>query len=234
MINGEKAFISGGGASDVYVVMARTGQQGMLRQGQRKRCLVNVVLCRRTKGHLVLRRREGHPRPFIRKEGKEGMVVKLFFNRRVTLTPVYMQLGWNSQPTRAVVFDKVRVPAASLVGKEGEVRYSFFGRPKALINRCRQGFRIAMKALDGGRINIGASQIQSVAQQTQLNGPFLCLKLLVVLVLLKPALSWRGTMFKYGRPLVLLCRPTRSVEDQNPRCGSFISDFLLDDSVQAS
>lgn len=28
MLNGEKAFISGGGASDVYIVMARTGQSG--------------------------------------------------------------------------------------------------------------------------------------------------------------------------------------------------------------
>lgn len=28
MLTGEKAFISGGGASDVYIVMARTGSQG--------------------------------------------------------------------------------------------------------------------------------------------------------------------------------------------------------------
>jgi alkylation response protein AidB-like acyl-CoA dehydrogenase len=30
VLNGEKAFISGGGASDVYIVMARTGQSGTL------------------------------------------------------------------------------------------------------------------------------------------------------------------------------------------------------------
>jgi hypothetical protein len=31
VLNGEKAFISGGGASDVYIVMARTGQNGTCR-----------------------------------------------------------------------------------------------------------------------------------------------------------------------------------------------------------
>lgn len=32
MLTGEKAFISGAGASDVYVVMARTGDDSMLRR----------------------------------------------------------------------------------------------------------------------------------------------------------------------------------------------------------
>src|SRR3990167_4880990 len=48
-----------------------------------------------------------------------------------------MQLGWNSQPTRAVFFTDCKVPVENLVGSEGE------------------GFKIAMKALDGGRVNIG-------------------------------------------------------------------------------
>ena len=51
------------------------------------------------------------------------------------------KLGWNSQPTAAVIFENCRVPAASLVGKEGD------------------GLKIAMKALDGGRINIGACSL---------------------------------------------------------------------------
>jgi alkylation response protein AidB-like acyl-CoA dehydrogenase len=51
------------------------------------------------------------------------------------------KLGWNSQPTAAVIFENCRVPAANLVGKEGD------------------GFKIAMKALDGGRINIGACSL---------------------------------------------------------------------------
>ena len=51
------------------------------------------------------------------------------------------KLGWHSQPTAQVNFDEVRVPVANRVGGEGE------------------GFRIAMMALDGGRLNIGACSL---------------------------------------------------------------------------
>ena len=51
------------------------------------------------------------------------------------------KLGWRSQPTAQVNFDGVRVPAANRIGAEGE------------------GFRIAMAALDGGRLNIGACSL---------------------------------------------------------------------------
>lgn len=51
------------------------------------------------------------------------------------------KMGWNSQPTRAISFENVRVPAANLLGVEGE------------------GFKIAMKGLDGGRINIATCSI---------------------------------------------------------------------------
>lgn len=51
------------------------------------------------------------------------------------------KMGWNSQPTRAITFDNVRVPAANLLGEEG------------------QGFKIAMEGLDGGRINIATCSI---------------------------------------------------------------------------
>src|SRR3990172_2539997 len=51
------------------------------------------------------------------------------------------KMGWNSQPTRTVNFDNVRVPVHSRLGIEGE------------------GFKIAMQGLDGGRINIGACSI---------------------------------------------------------------------------
>ncbi len=51
------------------------------------------------------------------------------------------KMGWNSQPTRTINFDNVRVPAQNLLGKEGE------------------GFRIAMKGLDGGRINIATCSV---------------------------------------------------------------------------
>lgn len=51
------------------------------------------------------------------------------------------KLGWNSQPTRIVRFDSVRVPKARRLGSEGE------------------GFKIAMKGLDGGRVNIATCSL---------------------------------------------------------------------------
>lgn len=51
------------------------------------------------------------------------------------------KMGWNAQPTRQVILDEVRVPATSMLGSEGE------------------GFKIAMSALDGGRINIAACSL---------------------------------------------------------------------------
>lgn len=51
------------------------------------------------------------------------------------------KMGWNSQPTRVINFDNVRIPANHLLGQEGE------------------GFKIAMKGLDGGRINIATCSV---------------------------------------------------------------------------
>ena len=51
------------------------------------------------------------------------------------------KLGWRSQPTRAISFQDVRVPASHMLGEEGE------------------GFKIAMKGLDGGRINIATCSV---------------------------------------------------------------------------
>jgi len=51
------------------------------------------------------------------------------------------KMGWNSQPTRVITFDDVRVPAANRLGAEGD------------------GFAIAMKGLDGGRINIASCSL---------------------------------------------------------------------------
>ncbi|BEV70719.1 MULTISPECIES: acyl-CoA dehydrogenase family protein [unclassified Paludibacterium] len=48
------------------------------------------------------------------------------------------KMGWCNQPTRAVTFDQVEIPADNLLGEEG------------------QGFKLAMRGLDGGRINIAA------------------------------------------------------------------------------
>lgn len=51
------------------------------------------------------------------------------------------KMGWNAQPTRQVIFNNVRVPVGNLLGEEGD------------------GFGIAMKGLNGGRLNIGACSL---------------------------------------------------------------------------
>jgi alkylation response protein AidB-like acyl-CoA dehydrogenase len=51
------------------------------------------------------------------------------------------KMGWNAQPTRQVVLENVRVPVANRLGEEGS------------------GFAIAMKGLNGGRINMGACSL---------------------------------------------------------------------------
>jgi alkylation response protein AidB-like acyl-CoA dehydrogenase len=102
LVNGAKAFISGAGASDLYVTMVRTGEAG-------------------AKGISCLVVENGTPGlTFGRKERK---------------------LGWNSQPTAAVIFEDCRVPVANRLGAEGD------------------GFKIAMMGLDGGRINIAACSL---------------------------------------------------------------------------
>lgn len=56
-----------------------------------------------------------------------------------------IKMGWCSQPTRAISFEDVEIPEHCLLGNEGD------------------GFKFAMKGLDGGRINIATCSI-GVAQ----------------------------------------------------------------------
>lgn len=102
VLNGTKAFISGAGATDVLIVMARTGDDT-------PRGISAFVVDAKTPG--------------------------------VSYGENEKKMGWNCQPTRIVNLDNVKVPAGNLLGKEGE------------------GFKIAMKGLDGGRINIGACSL---------------------------------------------------------------------------
>ncbi|MBN8956141.1 MAG: acyl-CoA dehydrogenase family protein, partial [Rhizobiales bacterium] len=81
VINGAKAFISGGGASDVYVCMLRTGGEGP-----------NGISC------------------IVVEKGTPG----LSFGKKEK------KLGWNSQPTAAVIFENCCVPVANRIGAEGE------------------------------------------------------------------------------------------------------------------
>ncbi|MEN5164675.1 MULTISPECIES: acyl-CoA dehydrogenase family protein [Achromobacter] len=102
VLNGAKAFISGGGDTDLLVVMARTGGEGA--SG------ISAFAVPADSAGIS----------YGRKEEK---------------------MGWNSQSTRPITFENVRVPAANMLGQEGE------------------GFKIAMKGLDGGRINIGTCSV---------------------------------------------------------------------------
>jgi alkylation response protein AidB-like acyl-CoA dehydrogenase len=102
IINGSKAFISGAGATDVLVLMARTGGDGA-------KGVSAIVVPANTPGISY---------------GKKEV-----------------KMGWNSQPTRTISFDNVKVPANHLLGAEGE------------------GFKFAMKGLDGGRINIATCSV---------------------------------------------------------------------------
>jgi len=68
---------------------------------------------------------------FIVEKGTEGL----------SFGPVEKKMGWNAQATRQVILDDVRVPAENLLGVEGG------------------GFKIAMSALDGGRLNIAACSL---------------------------------------------------------------------------
>jgi alkylation response protein AidB-like acyl-CoA dehydrogenase len=102
LLKGQKQFISGAGASDLYLVMARTGGEGP--SG------ISAFLV-------------------------PGDMPGLSFGANER------KMGWNAQPTRAVVFEDAVVPAANRLGAEG------------------MGFRIAMAGLDGGRLNIAACSL---------------------------------------------------------------------------
>ncbi len=56
------------------------------------------------------------------------------------------KLGWNSQATRTISFDKVTVPLSHRLGLAGD------------------GFKMAMRALDGGRINIASCSLGTAQQ----------------------------------------------------------------------
>ena len=102
IINGTKSFISGGGYSDVYVTMVRTGDDSP--SG------ISTLLIEKDTPGLSFGAQE-------------------------------KKMGWNSQPTAQVIFEDCKVPVENIIGSEGD------------------GFKIAMKGLDGGRLNIAACSL---------------------------------------------------------------------------
>jgi alkylation response protein AidB-like acyl-CoA dehydrogenase len=127
VLNGSKAFISGGSTSDVYVVMTRTGGEGP--KGISAFLVEKVCFCVYSCVDPQLSILTFY---FSLEQGTPG----LSFGKQER------KLGWNSQPTCIVSFEDCVVPAANLLGGvEG------------------QGFKFAMKGLDGGRINIAACSV---------------------------------------------------------------------------
>lgn len=111
VLNGSKAFISGGSVSDVYLCMVRTGDET-------HRGISSLLIEKDTPG--------------------------LSFGK------LEKKMGWRSQPTCMLFFENCRVPIANLVGDEG------------------MGFKIALNALNGGRVNIASCS---------LGGALACLRL---------------------------------------------------------
>jgi butyryl-CoA dehydrogenase len=102
VLNGSKAFISGGSVSDIYLCMVRTGDDSH-----------HGITCL-----LVEKNTPG-----------------LSFGK------LEKKMGWRSQPTCQLFFENCRVPVFNRVGDEG------------------MGFKIALNALNGGRINIAACSL---------------------------------------------------------------------------
>ncbi|KTD47369.1 acyl CoA dehydrogenase [Legionella rubrilucens] len=106
ILNGAKAFISGGSVSDIYLCMVRTGDSSH-----------HGISC------------------FLVEKDTPGL----------SFGKLEKKMGWRSQPTCMVYFENCRVPASHLVGEEG------------------MGFKIALNALNGGRVNIAACSLGGAA-----------------------------------------------------------------------
>ncbi|EHL31505.1 acyl-CoA dehydrogenase family protein [Legionella drancourtii] len=111
VLNGSKAFISGGSASDVYLCMVRTGDESH-----------HGISC------------------LLIEKDTPGL----------TFGKLEKKMGWRNQPTCMLYFENCRVPIVNRVGDEGI------------------GFKIALNALNGGRVNIASCS---------LGGALACLRL---------------------------------------------------------
>ncbi|SFU30999.1 acyl-CoA dehydrogenase family protein [Halomonas korlensis] len=118
VISGSKMFISGAGATEVLVVMARTGAPDSGAGG------VSAIVVPADAAGIEYGKNED-------------------------------KMGWKSQPTRLVSFDGVRVPMTNRLGAEGE------------------GFKLAMKGLDGGRLNIASCSLGAAQQALSLSRDYL-------------------------------------------------------------
>ena len=102
VLDGTKAFISGGSVSDVYLCMVRTSEEV-------HRGITCLLVEKDTPG--------------------------LSFGK------LEQKMGWRSQPTCMLYFENCRVPVANQIGEKGK------------------GFKIALNALNGGRVNIASCSL---------------------------------------------------------------------------
>lgn len=116
VLNGSKAFISGGSVSDVYLCMVRTGDDSHL-----------GISC------------------LLIEKGTPGL----------SFGKLEKKMGWRNQPTSMVYFENCRVPMTNRVGDEG------------------MGFKIALNALNGGRVNIAACSLGGAAACLRLTKSYL-------------------------------------------------------------
>lgn len=126
VLNGAKAFISGGSVSDVYLCMVRTGDESH-----------HGISC------------------LLIEKNTPGL----------TFGKLEKKLGWRNQPTCMLYFENCRVPIANRVGEEG------------------MGFKIALNALNGGRVNIASCS---------LGGALACLRM---------SQSYMHERKQFGKPL---------------------------------
>lgn len=126
VLNGAKAFISGGSVSDVYLCMVRTGHESH-----------HGISC------------------LLIEKNTPGL----------TFGKLEKKLGWRNQPTCMLYFENCRVPIANRVGEEG------------------MGFKIALNALNGGRVNIASCS---------LGGALACLRM---------SQSYMHERKQFGKPL---------------------------------
>lgn len=155
VLTGSKAFISGAGAADVYVVMARV--PGAVNDSGGGGGNISVGLGRplppsggaaADAGKQQQQGGGGSGSSSKGGSGSSGGITAFLVEKGapgLSFGPPEKKMGWRMQPTCAVTLDGVRVPAERRLGAEGE------------------GFKIAMKALDGGRVNIAACSVGGAA-----------------------------------------------------------------------
>jgi len=163
IINGSKAFISGGGVSDVYLCMVRTGDDS--HHG------ISCVLVEKNTPGLTFGQQE-------------------------------KKLGWHSQPTSMLFFENCRVPISNQVGDEG------------------MGFKMALRALNGGRVNIAACSLGGALAclrltQTYLHERHQFGKELAAFQALRFLVADMFTAFESARLMVY--RAARALDENNPK-----------------